>query len=514
MDKRSARADSASQQIPLLHMGLLRAQRRWWLRAMLRGSVSSTALGLVVFCALGAIDLLVKSGAIWRLRIPFPQALSDQLAASTIAFACSLLVALLLAILRGPDLAEFARAADRKFGLKERLSTALEVASAQPLQAAKDPILAALLADAERSAGSMDMRALVGLRLPRAAWGVPALLVAGLLLHAVPPITFTRAGPAVEISDTALDDRQLADATANLRRVADMLDHDATERSDAYLRTIARALERLSADVARGAMDRPRLAGELRQLLAHAQKAYAGRDRSTDDRSQQRHPTELLRSVLDEIAASHEAVAQATGDPAAPAMKAGIADRSPPGPPSSEQRRRAGGEQKPAEDIAAAVRRLAGADIPWLFLDEDGAAVDPRSQLERLVAEDERRARAAAQPSGAAANAGRGDGDQAGDGVQPIGRGETKTLELVATEQMLLPEPQSPEGRRVRIEIPPNAAPSEVAMPSSVVTEGWRPMQEQPVDHPALDAQDLKVVGRYFNRSTSGAEAGVQGPKP
>ena len=160
------------------------------------------------------------------------------------------------------------------------------------------------------------------------------------------------------------------------------------------------------------------------------------------------------------------------------------------------------------------MRRLAGADIPWLFVDEDGAAVDPRSQLERLVAEDERRARAAAQPSGAAANAGRGDGDQAGDGAQPIGRGEAKTLDLAATEQMLLPEPQSPEGRRIRIEIPPNAAPSEVAMPSSVVTEGWRPMQEQSVDHPALDAQDLKVVGRYFNRSASGAEAGAQGPKP
>ena len=91
-----------------------------------------------------------------------------------------------------------------------------------------------------------------------------------------------------------------------------MLNHDATQRSDAYLRTIARALERLSADVAHGAMDRPRLAGELRQLLAHAQQAYAGRDRSTDDRSQQRHPTELLQSVLDEIAASREAVAQAT----------------------------------------------------------------------------------------------------------------------------------------------------------------------------------------------------------
>ena len=73
MDKRSARADSASQQIPLLHMGLLRAQRRWWLRAMLHGAVLSMALGLVVFCALGAIDLLVKGGAIWRLRIPFPK---------------------------------------------------------------------------------------------------------------------------------------------------------------------------------------------------------------------------------------------------------------------------------------------------------------------------------------------------------------------------------------------------------------------------------------------------------
>src|SRR5262245_21376409 len=503
---------AAGIRLPLVQAGLLRAQSRWRLSAMLHGAVWSMIFGLAVFCALRATTLLLEGEAArWLPRLLVAPSLLDQLATSAIAFACALVVAVLATFLLTPDLATLARAADHRFALKERLSTALEVATARPSDAAQDPVRSALLADAEQSATSTDMRALVSLRLPRAAWAVPALLVTALLLQTVPPDMLGHATPGASATRNAPDNgalsgNQAADTAANLRRIAEALDQEGAQRSDPYLRTIARALERLSMEVGRAAIDRPRLARELGQLLVHAQQAYAQSDRPADQTAPQQHPTDLLRSALEEITGGRQASAAPTRD--SPAPKATAADRNPPGRPAQPKDRKASGTPTQAEQIAAAVRRLTGQDIPWLFVDEDGAEVDPRSQLERLMAEEERRARAAAQPAGGAANAGRGDGDQAGDGVQPLGRGASaKTADPAATEQMLLPDPQSREGGRIRIEIPPNAALSDVAAPSSVAGSGWRRVQEQSVERPTLEAEGRRIVGRYFKRSAGDAGA-------
>jgi len=510
---------TARIRLPLVQAGLLRAQSRWRLSTMLHGAVWSMILGLAVFCGLGATTLLLEGEAArWLPRLLVAPSLLDQLATSAIAFACALVVALLATFLLTPDLAALARAADHRFAFKERLSTALEVATARSSDTPQDPVRSALLADAEQSASSTDMHALVSLRLPRAAWAVPALLVTALLLQVVPPDMLGRATPGASATRNASDDGtlrgdQAADTAANLRRIAEVLDQEGAQRSDPYLRTIARALERLSAEVGRAAIDRPRLARELGQLLAHAQQAYAQSDRPADQSTLQQHPTDLLRSALDEITGGRQAGAAPVRD--SPAPKAATADRNPPGRPSQPQDRKAGGTPTQAEQIAAAVRRLTGTDIPWLFVDEDGAEVDPRSQLERLMAEEERRARSA-QPAGAAANASRGEGDQAGDGVQPLGRGAvTKTTDPAATEQMLLPEPQSREGGRIRIEIPPNAVLSDVAEATSSAGGGWRRVQEQSVERPMLEAEGRRIVGRYFKRSAGGrSDPGTQGHSP
>ena len=155
--------------LPFVQAGLLRAQSRWRLSAMLHGAVWSMILGLAVFCALGATTLLLEGEAArWLPRLLVAHSLLDQIATSAIAFVCALVVAVLATFLLAPDLAALARAADHRFALKERLSTALEVATARPSDAAQDPVRAALLADAEQRASSIDMRALVTLRLPRA----------------------------------------------------------------------------------------------------------------------------------------------------------------------------------------------------------------------------------------------------------------------------------------------------------------------------------------------------------
>ena len=252
-----AAAGAARIRLPLVQAGLLRAQSRWRLSAMLHGAVWSMILGLVLFCALGARVLLFEGEAAgWLPRLLVAHSLFDQLAASAMAFACALVVAALATFLLAPDLAALARAADHRFALKERLSTALEVATARPTHAAQDPVRAALLADAEQSAGSIDIRTLVSLQLPRAVWGVPALLVVALLLQTVPPDMFGRAAPDASATRNASDNGalsgdQAADTAANLRRIAEVLNQDGAQRSDPYLRTIARALERLSAEVGR-----------------------------------------------------------------------------------------------------------------------------------------------------------------------------------------------------------------------------------------------------------------------
>ena len=192
--------------------------------------------------------------------------------ASAIAFADAFAAAVLLTLLLAPDLAVLARAAERRFALQERLSTALEVAATLRADTRFDPIRAALLADAEHHAGAIDPRRLVRLTLPRAAWAVPVLLVAAVLLQIVPPDAFGRAVPAATTARDALEDgalsrQQAADTAANLRRIAEMLDQDAAQRSDPYLRTIARTLERLSGEVARAKLDRRQLASELNRLL-------------------------------------------------------------------------------------------------------------------------------------------------------------------------------------------------------------------------------------------------------
>src|SRR5262249_32934742 len=266
--------------------------------SVLRGVVWSLLFGLVVLCALEAMTVFFD-GSVVAQRLPAISGhpLLNDLALSVIAFACVLGVAVLAALLFAPDLATFARLADQAFALQERLSTALEVAANLRSDSAPDAVRAALLDDAERRAGTIDPRALVRLRLPRAAWGVPALVAAAILLQVAPPNAFGRSAPGASSAGRGTDGSPLSrpqavDTAANLRRIAEIVDQDAARWSDPYLRTIARTLERLSAEVARAALDRRQLASELDRLLAHAQRAYTQGERPAGQGASGREATE------------------------------------------------------------------------------------------------------------------------------------------------------------------------------------------------------------------------------
>ena len=504
-----------------LHATLTRARSRWRVNSLLHGAVWSILTGLIVFCVLGVVALLPDGASPLRWIPLIADPALDHIAKGLVACAAAFGLAAVITFLQTPELAAHARAADQKFALKERLATALEVASAfpqgvWPQNAKPNPVRAALLADAEQRARLIDVRVLVPLTLPRAAWAVPALLMIAIVLVVTPPQAFRNfvsgtVNPQHAGEGEGLTRQQAADAAANLRRIVDVLEQDATQRSDPYLRTLARTLERLSADVAEAKIDRPRLTSELNSLLSHAEQAYANGDRPANQSTTRQNAAELLRSALNEMTGNRQAAEMPARE--SDNAQASTTEPKPPVRPRQSPERRANNTAVPTQQsaAAAALKRL-GVDISWLLVDEDGNEVDPRSQIERLMADEERRARGGGQPSGAATAAGQGDGDQAGDGVHPLGRGNTRSSGIKPTEQMFLPDPSGRDGSRIRIEIPPSVAQSDVAGPTSDASGGWRRVPEQPVERPEPEAEGRRILGRYFKRSVDGQTPDAQAP--
>jgi hypothetical protein len=106
--------------------------------------------------------------------------------------------------------------------------------------------------------------------------------------------------------------------------------------------------------------------------------------------------------------------------------------------------------------------------------------------------------RAAVQAVGAAADAGAGEGDRAGNGTRPLGNDVPTRTDLATGADMLLPDFVGNDGRRIRIELTPQAAVSDVAPPAAGGDRNWRHAGEEPVARSTFDAGDRKVVGRYF----------------
>jgi hypothetical protein len=141
------------------------ARRRRWARA-LRG----LWLGLVV----GALLSLLLAGAYHLLPLP----LWTTLAAALIPVPC-MAVGFLIGGWRKPGAAEVARWVDQRQHLQERLSTALEVATAPPPSGRWAELV---LGDAAEHVKDLDPRRLVPFTLPKATrWALIALaLTAGL----------------------------------------------------------------------------------------------------------------------------------------------------------------------------------------------------------------------------------------------------------------------------------------------------------------------------------------------
>src|SRR6266446_6624254 len=489
--------------LPTLRACLKAARMRTRIRSMLRGAVFSLVAALALLCGLEISGLYFEMAAPAGSLALLSEHPLSCLAFGAAALACALALATFLAFFRTPDAAVLARKADRALALQDRLSTALEVDKSLPPDAVLGPVPSALLADAERHAAMIDPRQIVRLDLPRAIWAVPGLIAAALLIQLVPPDALAVARVSIagaERDQAGFTGQQGAEAAANLRRIAELLDKDAQERSDPYLRTIGQTLQGLSADAER--VDRPALTGALQQLLAHARRAYG---QATDAARKQapRDVVQQLQTALDDITGSRQARAaappEADGRDGAGNVAAGEQGQT--GRPARPSERKTAGVGTPPQ--TAVPGRLPTLDDLLKDLD-DYDPVDPRVEKERAFADQQRRARAASQSAGAAQDAGQGDGDRAGDGTRPLGNGAAAVTELAPGVEMLLPDQAVANGGRIRIELPPEPLRSGVAPPTAGAGGEWQRAREQAIARAAPGPEDRRVIGRYFVRPAEG----------
>ena len=133
----------------------------------------------VVFIAVG---LLLAAGALAVDRLSSLELPGPWWAAVAIGAGAATAFAALLAVVTGPSRVEAALAIDRKFGLDERLSTALTL----PESLRETPAGRALVADAVRHVSQLDIRSHFGLSFPKRLW-LPAIPAAFALLFAYLP---------------------------------------------------------------------------------------------------------------------------------------------------------------------------------------------------------------------------------------------------------------------------------------------------------------------------------------
>jgi hypothetical protein len=492
-------ADGATR-IPALRACLRQARARWRAAFMLDGAVWSVVAGLAALCTLELAAVVVDDAR----SLSGLDAVVLAVGVAVVATAA----AGILAVAVAPDDAALARLGDRQFLLQQRLSTALE---AENVGAALDPVRRALLADAERCARRIDARQWFKLGLPRLAWAVPAMTGVALLLSLLQPGALGRAAVTADTgaaqNAATFTNRQSLDTAEELRGIADVLATDADKKSDPYLRNIARSLERLSEEVRRGAADRRAVAAELDRLLQHARRASAqdvSQVRQTNDTSARPTPADLIQSALHNVAGSPPAqeAEPSERDSADAGTTPGTAPPGArPGPAQPPPRKTAG--LATSEPAAPSSLPPGWASILDSIDDYDRAEADPRAQIERAIAEQQRRMRGAGQSAGAAQDAGQGEGDRAGIGTRPLGNGAGAAGNFPTAGDMLLPD-QPGNGGRIRIEIPPDAVHAEVAPPPGGAGSEWRHLQEEAIDRPAPTAEERRALGRYFMRPAGG----------
>ena len=485
---------------------------------MLDGALTSVAVGLGLFCFLTLANLIVNGLspvlgfawlslpdglAAWR-PAPMPQHLVVSLLGAVAAFA----VMLIAAGAQRPGIDRLARAADRRFGLDERLSTALQL-SRQP-ESSRGIIGEALLREVAERSGEVDAKRLTPLGMKWQALAVPALAVLAAILVIWPPeprAINAGGGSSVILSlpPGALGEDERIGAAAELRAIAAILTQDGEERSNPTLQALGNELNRLGLELeANPNVTRAELGEDLRRLAELANEAYAQAGVAAENPANHAALIDTAVNAIDPaVTDGGENLPQAVANEGleeppldAPFEGVGVEAGAPGNnlvpPPGIDVR---------AEDINPAAGGGAPADVRGRIPDAyEDPYFEPDAVINEVPIPDEVEIIGAGEGFG-------GELAGVGGGGNPLGGEGGVPINPVLTEgEMLLADPDPGNGRTITLNLPPLAELMAVGE-DGLEAGAWRAFLEHEVARGAIPAEDLEAVGRYF-QAMQAAEAG------
>lgn len=434
-----------------LPANLKRLTARYRLRVFLRRLTASAA---GTFAAAG---LYLVSAALLGLPGQPPVIAGAAACAALLLAAASLLVAP-----AGPAAASrFIEAADP--ALHSKLSTALEL---EQRGDTAGPVRQAQLRDAAREASGLIPRERVPLTPPRtlllSLGGAAALLGAASVLQPAGSPAVLPDSTGSTMADTRLSGEERTGIAENLQELATLFSGLDEEEENPYLRAISRQLEELGRRVADDGATREETAAELERLLQHTRTVRDIQEAPEAKERLQELP-DFLETALKDLLEPAETLAETDPDAGGPESGAAAEAEGSPSPDGAETALQEplaeGSDDGNSASATAAGDQGEGGSYYEMMLDDETIAELAERAMEQAESAPEGAIIGASDESGA------GDSQLAGEGTQDLfGDDSRESLAGGEIERLDVPEETNPDGRRVRVEVAPEAELTETRM--------------------------------------------------
>lgn len=455
------------------------ARLRLIAQSVLGAAFGAVIAGLVVFAGLELLRRLL--GQAW-LGVP----VSPQLVAAILA-AVILAGGIVAAVLRAPSIVELARRADQTFGLRERISTALEIERNTTSQ--RPTVVAALLADALRHSEAVSSARLAPFRMPRVALLVP---VAAVAAAAVVLLVQPMGGTTGSRLSATLDAGERAALAADISRVTDAITTATGAGDDPHMQAVANTLGDLGQRVSQSAeTTREDILDELGALRGYAGAASSDASGAEGDRI-----SRMVAALEEAVAATEMADAAATeAEPFVNAFSEPSVDQTvagaDPAPASTDSLEATIDEPEWRNSFAKAGDMGSRPEIlDYIKASEGEATAHP--QANKTFDDDE---------TFVTRDGGDGTGSQlAGEGTAAIADGPVaEQLDFETVAEMQLTGTDIGVGDQMGIEITPDTRVTEITDESLAANvDGWRRGTETTAERYAIGIDDRDTVSRYL----------------